>query len=32
MELELIEHELWLRNHLPAVTAFADAVTKIARA
>ena len=29
MELELIEPELWLRNHPPAATAFADAIAKI---
>ncbi len=29
MELELIEPELWLRNHPPAVTAFADAIAKL---
>ena len=28
IELELIEPELWLRNHLPAATAFADAIAK----
>jgi glutathione synthase/RimK-type ligase-like ATP-grasp enzyme len=28
MELELIEPELWLRNHPPAATAFADAIAK----
>jgi glutathione synthase/RimK-type ligase-like ATP-grasp enzyme len=28
MELELIEPELWLRNHPPAATAFADAIVK----
>ncbi len=29
MELELIEPELWLRNHPPAATAFADGIAKI---
>ena len=29
MELELIEPELWLRNHPPAATAFADAIAKL---
>ncbi len=29
MELELIEPELWLRNHPPAATAFAAAIAKI---
>ena len=29
MELELIEPELWLRNHPPAATVFADAIAKI---
>lgn len=28
MELELIEPELWLRNHPPSATAFADAIAK----
>ena len=29
MELELIEPELWLRNHPPAATAFAAAIAKL---
>ena len=29
MELELIEPELWLRNHPPAATAFADTIAKL---
>lgn len=29
MELELIEPELWLRNHPPAATAFADGIAQI---
>lgn len=29
MELELIEPELWLRNHPPAASAFANAIAKI---
>jgi glutathione synthase/RimK-type ligase-like ATP-grasp enzyme len=29
MELELIEPELWLRNHPPAATAFAEAIANI---
>ena len=32
MELELIEPELWLRNHPAAATAFADEIAKIVRA
>jgi glutathione synthase/RimK-type ligase-like ATP-grasp enzyme len=32
MELELIEPELWLRNHPPAATAFADAIVQYVRA
>lgn len=32
MELELIEPELWLRNHPPAATAFADAIAHYVRA